>query len=205
MKTVVAIVEDNPSFRQAITTLIQESDEFLLGGVYPSGERALRMQEHPPDVALVDIQLPGISGIDLIKRLHLLQPGIQFLVCSMHDDDDKIIKALESGASGYLLKDSTAEQIRDAIIELRNGGAPMSPYIARRVIQSFQKPAVAPQGVLSDREREVVHLLAQGLQYKEIADGLHISYETVKKHLRNVYGKLHVQNKVEAINKFRSL
>ncbi|RYY59733.1 MAG: response regulator transcription factor, partial [Chitinophagaceae bacterium] len=125
-------------------------------------------------------------------------------VCSIHDDDDKIMQALESGAEGYILKDSSASQIRAALEEMLHGGAPMSPYIARRVISFFRKPAdLPPAAVLTIREQEVLNLLAAGLQYKQIADRLFLSVETVKTHLRNIYAKLHVQNKMEAVNKWR--
>jgi DNA-binding NarL/FixJ family response regulator len=122
----------------------------------------------------------------------------------MHDDDDHIVKALENGAAGYILKDSSVSQIHSALVELVKGGAPMSPYIASRVISFFKKPKISQESaLLSKREYEVLELVAQGLQYKEIADRLHLSTETVKKHMRNIYQKLHVQNKVEAVNKFR--
>lgn len=204
MKTLVSIVEDNLSFQQALVKLIEESPQLLLASVYSSAEAALDMLQHPTDIAIIDIQLPGMNGIELIKKLHASQSSIQCIVCSMHDEDDKIVRALENGASGYLLKDSTSAQIKEAIDEVIRGGAPMSPYIARRVIHFFQKPKKSDVAILlSDREREVLHLLAKGLQYKEIAEQLYISHETVKKHLKNTYSKLHVQNKVEALNKWR--
>jgi DNA-binding NarL/FixJ family response regulator len=129
------------------------------------------------------------------------------MVCTIHDDDDTIFEALRSGASGYILKDPiTVEEISKAIHDLYNGGSPMTPFIARKVIGTFQKPAINdPNSLLSLREKEVLELVAKGLLYKEIALKLEISTETVKKHLKNIYQKLHVQNKVEALNKFRLL
>lgn len=203
MHKTVSIVEDNALFQQALVDVIRSDRAFVLDEVYGSAEAAMDMLKSPPDIAIVDINLPGKSGIELIARLQA-STAIQCLVCSMHDDDDHIMRALESGAVGYILKDSTVDQISSALHELVKGGAPMSPYIASRVISFFRKPKVREEGaLLSGREREVLQLLAQGLQYKEIADQLFLSTETVKKHMKNIYHKLHVQNKVEAINKFR--
>jgi two-component system, NarL family, response regulator LiaR len=206
MAIIVSIIEDNQTFRQALEALILAEPEFILGQVYGSAEGALNMVKSPPDIAIVDIELPGVSGIELIRRLRVQGVRTEFLVCSMHDDDETIIKALENGASGYLLKESTGEEIKAALLEVLKGGAPMSPYIAKRVVSFFQKPRLSAEGaLLSEREHEVLALLSKGLQYKEIAEHLFIATETVKKHLRNIYTKLHVQNKVEALNKFRSM
>jgi len=205
MSKIVSIVEDNELFKQALIQVIADSDAFTLGKTYSSAEAALHMLQRPPDIAIVDINLPGKSGIDLIAQLQEA-PQIKCLVCSMHDDDEYIVKALENGAVGYILKDASVAQISNALTELVNGGAPMSPYIASRVISCFKKPQVKEEeALLSKREREVLELLAKGLQYKEIADQLFLSTETIKKHMRNIYQKLHVQNKVEAINKFRNM
>ncbi|ANE52017.1 response regulator transcription factor [Flavisolibacter tropicus] len=205
MKTVVDIVEDNVLFQQALINVINNSDVFELGQVYGSAEGAMAILKRSPDIVIVDINLPGKSGIELIAQLSV-NIDIQCLVCSLHDDDDHIVQALENGAAGYILKDSSVSQIHNALLELARGGAPMSPYIASRVISFFKKPKINEESaLLSRREREVLELVAQGLQYKEIADRLHLSTETVKKHMRNIYQKLHVQNKVEAINKFRSM
>ena len=204
MKPVVSLVEDSKTFQEALARVVSESNQFQLGTIYGSAEDALAMLGTPPDIVIVDIQLPGQSGIDLIRNIRRQNGQIRFLVCSIHDDDDKIMQALESGAEGYILKDSSATQIRAALEELLKGGAPMSPYIARRVISFFRKPAdLPPAAVLTIREQEVLNLLAAGLQYKQIADRLFLSVETVKTHLRNIYAKLHVQNKMEAVNKWR--
>lgn len=206
MKCIVSIVEDNASFQEALVKIIEESDDFLLGLVYTSAEAALEMVQTKPDVAIIDIQLPGMSGIELIKHLKTKASTIQCLVCSMYDDDEKIVKSLENGASGYIIKESTAGQIHAALIEMVKGGAPMSPYVAKRVISFFHKTnQTATDALLTGREKEVLSLVAKGMQYKEIANKLFISYETVKKHLKNIYEKLHVQNKVEALNKLRLL
>ena len=206
MKCIISIVEDSASFQEALIKIIEESEDFLLGQVYDSAEAAMEMLKSPPDVAIIDIQLPGMSGLELIKHLKTHAGSIQCLVCSMYDDDEKIVKALENGASGYIIKESTAGQIHTALLEMVKGGAPMSPYVAKRVISFFQKTTpVDIDTLLTEREKEVLSLVAKGLQYKEIANKLYISYETVKKHLKNIYEKLHVQNKVEALNKLRLL
>lgn len=202
----VAIVEDNDQFRKALETIItQEKDTELLGS-YTSAEKALSaLEQAPPDVAIVDISLPGMKGTELIVRLKDKLRHTLFMVCTIHDDNDTIFEALKCGAAGYILKDPiTAVEITKAIRDLYNGGSPMSPFIARKVIGTFQKPVINDvNALLSQREKEVLELVSQGLLYKEIALRLTISAETVKKHLKNIYQKLHVQNKVEALNKFR--
>lgn len=202
----VAIVEDNDQFRKALEAIInQEKDTELLGS-YTSAEKALSaLEQAPPDIAIVDISLPGMKGTELIVRLRDKLRHTLFMVCTIHDDNDTIFEALKCGAAGYILKDPvTAEEIIKAIRDLYNGGSPMSPFIARKVIGTFQKPVINDvNSLLSQREKEVLELVAQGLLYKEIALRLTISAETVKKHLKNIYQKLHVQNKVEALNKFR--
>ena len=204
----VAIVEDNDQFRSALETIVDQEKDTTLAGSYNSAEKALiGLMQSPPDIAIVDISLPGMRGPELISRLKDKISQTQFMVCTIHDDNDTIFEALKSGASGYILKDPvTAIEIVKAIHDLYNGGSPMSPFIARKVIGTFQKPAINDvNSLLSQREKEVLGLVAQGLLYKEIAIRLTISSETVKKHLKNIYQKLHVQNKVEALNKFRLL
>lgn len=202
----ISVVEDNTQFRIALETIIQGEDNFALVASYDSAEKALQeLQESPPDIVITDISLPGIKGTELIVRLKNKMPQTQFMVCSIHDDNETIFEALQCGASGYILKDpvTTAEIIK-GIQDLYNGGSPMSPYIARKVIGSFQKPAINDlDSILSPREKEVLELLAKGLMYKEIARILNVGKETVKKHLKNIYQKLHVQNKIEALNKFK--
>lgn len=204
----VAIVEDNDQFRNGLEAIIKNQDDFFLAGSYPNAEKALReLPDNPPDILIADISLPGIKGTELIVKMKQILLQTQFMVCSIHDDNDTIFDALKSGASGYIRKDPvTVAEIIKAIRDLYNGGSPMSPFIARKVISSFQKPHVIDEGaVLSIREREVLELLSKGLLYKEIADKLDVTHETVKKHLKNIYQKLHVQNKIEALNKFKML
>jgi NarL family two-component system response regulator LiaR len=204
----VSIIEDNDQFRDALETIIKGQNEFALVGSFSSAEKAINeLLNKPPDIVISDISLPGMRGTELIVRIKDKLRNTQFMVCSIHDDDETIFEALKCGASGYILKDPvTAEEIVKAIRDLYNGGSPMSPFIARKVIGSFQKPVVNDESaVLSSREREVLELLSKGLLYKEIAERLGVSHETVKKHLKNIYQKLHVQNKIEALNKFRLL
>jgi two-component system, NarL family, response regulator LiaR len=204
----VAIVEDNDHFRTALETIVRQEKDLTLTGSFTSAEKALSaLEESPPDITIVDISLPGMRGTELIVRLKDKIRQTQFMVCTIHDDNDTVFEALKSGASGYILKDPvTAVEIIKAIHDLYNGGSPMSPFIARKVIGTFQKPTINDvNSLLSQREKEVLELVSQGLLYKEIAIRLTISPETVKKHLKNIYQKLHVQNKVEALNKFRLL
>lgn len=202
----IAIVEDNEHYRNALETIIRQQKDVELLYSFNSAEKALAiLEKKPPDIAIVDISLPGMKGTEMIVRLKDRLRQTQFMVCTIHDDDDTVFEALKCGASGYILKDAvTSEQIVNAIKDLYNGGSPMSPFIARKVIGTFQKPAITDtHTLLSHREKEVLELLSKGLMYKEIAQHLFISPETVKKHLKNIYQKLHVQNKIEALNKFR--
>jgi DNA-binding NarL/FixJ family response regulator len=204
----ISVIEDNDQFRNALEQIIKNENDFGLIGSYASAEKAINeIIEKPTDIVITDITLPGMRGTELIVRVKDKMPKTQFMVCSIHDDDETIFEALKSGASGYILKDPvTADDIIRAIRELYNGGSPMSPFIARKVIHSFQKPVINdPNSLLSQREREVLEWLSKGLLYKEIAEKLGVGTETVKKHLKNIYQKLHVQNKIEAINKFRLL
>lgn len=201
MPATVSIVEDNTMCQHVLVKIIKDTDNLVLRTVYSSAEAAMDMIDTPPDIAIVDIELPGMNGVDLIRKLKEKVPEIQCLIYSMHDDDDLIVQALENGASGFILKKSSPDQVVAAINDVRIGGAPMSPYIAKRVISFFRKPVVNDQELLSKRENEVIQLLGAGLSYKEIAHKLYVSYETVKQHLKNIYIKLDVQNKVEALNK----
>ncbi len=204
----VSVIEDNDHFRKALVAIITAQDDMALVNAYPDAEKAYEsLISAPPDIAIVDISLPGIKGTELIVKLKNKLLRTQFMVCSIHDDNDTIFEALKSGASGYILKDPvTSEEIIKAIRDMYSGGSPMSPFIARKVIDSFQKPVINDtESLLSQREKEVLELLAKGLLYKEIAIRLGVGTETVKKHLKNIYQKLHVQNKIEALNKFRLL
>jgi len=202
----VAIVEDNIRFQSALTNLLKNSDLFEICGVYSTAEEAmLGLSVNQPDIAIIDIRLPDVSGISLIKKARQITTFTQYMICTMHQDDEYIFEALKAGASGYILKDASGDEIKTAIKDLFLGGSPMSPYIARKIINLLHQnePQTNRYG-LSERELEVLKLMSSGLLYKEIANKLFISGNTVKNHLKSVYKKLHVQNKMEAVNKFMS-
>jgi DNA-binding NarL/FixJ family response regulator len=184
--------------------LINGSAGFECRHVFPDAEEALRnMPVDEVDIVLMDITLPRMNGIECMLILRKKMPEVQFMMCTVHDDDDHIFKALESGASGYILKRTAPAQILEAIRDLYEGGSPMSSEIARRVVEIIQKRGKhsTEAELLSDREKEILDLLSQGYLYKEIANGLFISKLTVKKHIHNIYEKLQVQNRTEALNK----
>lgn len=204
----IIIIEDNIHFNKALKQIIDTIPDAELIGCYVNGESAIaQIAGLQPMIVLVDIQLEGkLTGLDVIKHVKPVCPGAEFLVCTVHDDSSYVFDALRSGASGYILKTADSNEIKNAILEVASGGAPMSPFIARKVIGSFttSKPRIDDSdNSLTKREKEVLNLIAKGLLYKEIAEILCVSYSTVKKHLKNIYQKLHVQNKIEALNKFR--
>lgn len=208
----ICIVDDNKDIRSALEQIVLMSDGYQLLGSFGSAEEAL--QQVPllkPDIVLMDINLgEGESGIDCVRHLKADYPEILFMMCTVYEDDEKIFEALTAGASGYILKKTAPHKLLEAIRELQEGGAPMSSQIARKVVSAFQhnKPAdklaaeTSPLSILSNREKEILELLAKGMLYKEIAASLFISQETVRKHVYHIYEKLHVNNRVEAINKF---
>lgn len=199
----VSIIEDDKNYREGLEDFINASEEFRVLQSYPSGETALpHMLENPPAIAVVDIKLPGMSGVELIRQLKMKRPDIQCMVCSFYDDNEIVFNALRNGASGYILKDSLAVEIIESLKELYGGGAPMSRYIARKVISAFQEKTELPTlSELTARENEILHLLATGLVIKEAAAKINLSAHTVTKHLKNIYTKLHVNNRIEAVNK----
>jgi len=174
-------------------------------GSFARAETAIpAIQDAPPDVAIVDIQLPGISGIECVRQLKPLCPASHFLMVTAYDNADRVFEALTAGASGYLLKRDVPTRLMESLDEVLAGGAPMSSAIARKVIQYFQRPG-APAHVdynLTAREVETLELLVKGCLYKEMADQLEISIDTVRYHLNNIYRKLHVRNRTEAVTKF---
>jgi len=206
----IVLLEDNLHYRRGLEQIIHDMSGVTLIGSYSNAEAVLKKIDLlKPDIFIVDINLEGMSGIEFIRRAKPFVPDAEFLMCTINDDNTNIFESLKSGATGYMLKESSADEIRNAITEIAAGGSPMSAYISRRVIASFNtdadKPPAPATENLTEREVEVLNLLARGLQYKEIADRLDISTGTVKKHIRNTYIKLQVQNKVEAINKFRAI
>lgn len=201
----VCIVEDNTDIRNALEQILQmaQGDMEWIGS-FINGEEALKkIPLLMPNVVLMDINLGGISGIEVVRELKPQHPEILYMMCTVYEEDEKIFEALEAGASGYILKKTPPVKLLDAIKELTEGGAPMSASIARKVVTAFQqKKAEDPLASLSSREKEVLELLAKGMMYKEISAQLFISAETVRKHVYHIYEKLHVGNRVEAINKF---
>ena len=197
----IAIVEDEDEVREGLAMLINGSEGFRCVQRYSSAEKALPdIVKNKPDVVLMDINLPGMSGIECMRQLKARQPGLPIMVLTVYDDDEKIFESLKAGASGYLLKKTPPAKILEAIVELYNGGSPMSSRIARKVVQTFQAigPSSEETGNLSKREHEILFYLAKGYRYKEIAEALFISIETVRTHLRNIYEKLHVRSRSEA-------
>ena len=201
--TTVSIIEDDPAFRAGLEVLIRNSENFSVISSFGTAEDALsQIKKQPPDIAIVDIKLPGKSGVELIKELKHALPDLLCIVCSYYDSDDYVFSAIKNGACGYLLKDAMPSEIIESLEELQRGGAPMNRYIARKVLNTFHEKVVAHHlAELTSRENEVLHLIAEGLLVKEISDQLSLSNYTVKSHLKNIYTKLHVRNKVEAINK----
>lgn len=203
----VSLVEDNPFIQTAIEQIILGSKEFQLVSMYSSAEEAVKkIPEDNPDVVLMDINLGAMSGTDAIRVLKQKCPDIRFMMCTVYEDDDNIFEALAAGASGYILKKSKPIEIINAINDLSQGGAPMSSQIASKVVASFRKKETVQSTrnleELSDREYQILEALVNGKLYKEISDALFISVETVRKHVYNIYKKLHVNNRVEAFNKF---
>jgi len=205
--TRIAIVEDNKVIRESLMEFVQGDPECRCVCACASGEEALKViPKHEPEIVLMDIQLPNLSGIDCTAQLKQLLPSVQIIMVTVYEDTDRIFKALRVGACGYLLKRCSPEELLSAIREVRQGGAPMSREIARKVITSFQEPIAAAAEVedLSPRELEILELLAEGFANKEIADRVGLSDGTVRWHLRHVYNKLHVRSRTEAALKFRS-
>ncbi len=202
----VCIVEDNKDIRQALEQIIMMAEGYEYSGSFPSAEEAvLGIPGLKPNVVLMDINLGGMSGIECVRQIKPEYPEILFMMCTVYEEDEKIFEALAAGANGYILKKTAPGKLLEAIKELYEGGAPMSSQIARKVVNAFQKvPAGANTFLdkLSNREAEILELLAKGLLYKEIAHNLGIAQETVRKHVYHIYEKLHVNNRVEAVNKF---
>jgi DNA-binding NarL/FixJ family response regulator len=201
----VGIVEDSSFYRKNLEAFINSSEDLRCVFSCSHGETALReLPEKAPDVVLMDMQLPDISGNECTARLKALRPEIQIMIFTVHEDSDMIFRALEEGASGYLLKRTSPENILAAIRDLHRGGAPMTSEIARKVVQHFRKkPATKPAlQELSPRQEEILRLLAQGYVAKEIAEQLGITVETVRSYLKLVYQKLHVRTRTEAVIKF---
>jgi DNA-binding NarL/FixJ family response regulator len=204
-KTTVSIVEDNDQLRGTLARLINREEDFECLHQYASAEAALEaMPNELPKVVLMDINLPGINGVECVRRLKQIAPALQVIMLTAYEDTENIFNALAAGATGYLLKRAPRAELIEALHDVCRGGSPMTTHIARKVVQSFQKTGVSPQPTenLSAREQEVLDYLSQGFLYKEIAEKLGISYETVHTYVRRIYEKLQVRTRTEAVAKF---
>lgn len=205
----ISIVEDNDKLRGTLAKVLNRTDGFKCVSDYGSAEDALAdLPKIKPEVVLMDINLPGMNGVECVRKLKAVLPATQVMMLTVYEDTDNIFNALAAGASGYMLKRTPAKELIEAIHEVLRGGSPMTTHIARKVVLSFQKSAAASAKAanelseLSEREQQVLDLLAQGLIYKEIGEKLGISYETVHTYIRRIYEKLQVRTRTEAVAKF---
>jgi len=205
MPITVAIVEDNDQLRATLARIIDRAEGFKCLSHHPTAEDALeKLPAEKPDVVLMDINLPGINGVECVRKLKPILPKTQIMMLTVYEDTENIFNALAAGANGYMLKRTPRAELLNAIKDVHAGGSPMTTHIARKVVLSFQKtgPSQKPTENLSPREQEVLDCLSQGLIYKEIADKLGISYETVHTYIRRIYEKLQVRTRTEAVAKF---
>jgi DNA-binding NarL/FixJ family response regulator len=206
MPITVSIVEDSEQVRNTLEKMLNRAEGFKCLTQYANAEAALEgLPNDKPQVVLMDINLPGINGVECVRRLKEKTPDIQVMMLTAYEDTENIFAALAAGASGYLLKRTPRAELLEAIKEVNRGGSPMSTHIARKVVQSFRTPTAAPpppEHNLSAREQEVLDCLSQGFLYKEIAEKLGISYETVHTYIRRIYEKLQVRTRTEAVAKF---
>jgi len=206
MRITLAIVEDLDEVREGLNNFLALNPDFKVLAAFKSGEEAAAaIPRLEPDIVIMDISLPGMSGIDCVRIAKKSNIRTQFMMFTVYENDEKVFEALKAGASGYLLKNTGLVQIAEALKELYQGGSPMSANIARKLVKNFQDQLqtemTANLTILSVRENETLHFLSQGLLYKEIAEKLGISTSTVRQHIHRIYEKLHVQNRTEAINK----
>ena len=205
MSITVSIVEDNDQLRGTLARVINRAEGFHCLSQYPDAEAAVEaLPRDHPDVVLMDINLPGMNGVECVRRLKQLAPDSLVIMLTVYEDTENIFNALAAGASGYLLKRTPRAEVLDAIREVHRGGSPMTTHIARKVVQSFQQTGASSQPTesLSPREQEVLDCLSKGFLYKEIADKLGIGYETVHTYIRRIYEKLQVRTRTEAVAKF---
>jgi DNA-binding NarL/FixJ family response regulator len=204
-KTDVVIIEDNELLRDSLKEAINKSSSINCSNAFGSGEAALEFiesEELVPDIILLDIGLPGMSGIELIPELKKLSPSSKIIIITIHDDDENVFNAICAGASGYLLKDLSSDSIVNSISEVMSGGAPMNSHIAKKVLNMFRDQNLRSDGYdLSEREKEILGLLVDGLSKKQIAEKIFLSHHTVDSHIRNIYAKLEVHSRSSAISK----
>lgn len=200
----VVVVEDNRGLREQLVQILGTAQDIRCVGAYASAEDALKeIPGRKPDVVLMDIKLPGMSGIDCVSELKRLMPTLQIIMVTIYEDSERLFRALKAGASGYLVKSSPPNQLLEAVRDVYAGGSPMSSHMARKVVQHFHLlgPSPAEAGNLSPREQQVLALLAEGFIYKEIGDKLKIGVETVRTYVKAICQKLHVRNRLEAVAK----
>lgn len=199
----IAIAEDVEDIRNGLHLIINHTEGFECGCVCSNGSEALQlMPQYKPDVVLMDINMPGVNGVEAVRILKPKLPGTQFMMCTVYEEDEHIFESLKAGATGYILKKTPPSKLLDAIQDIYNGGSPMSSTIARKVLSSFNDNTIKqPIDSLSLREKEILQQLSRGMQYKMIADALSLSTETVRTHIRNIYEKLQVHSKEDAIRK----
>ena len=205
MQILVSIIEDHAPLRQILAEWIEQAPDMKLRRIYPDAETALaHMPQYPADVVLMDINLPGQNGIECVRQLKPLLPATQFMMVTVYMDADRIFSALAAGATGYLLKRASNQELLQAIREVAAGGSPMSRNIARLIVEKFhaEPPQSTDMELLSERELDVLRLLARGLVYKEIATDLNVSFHTVHTLVRRIYEKLHVHTRREAVARF---
>ncbi len=202
----ICILEDIPEIQLGLKSIIELNNNFSILKCFNNAEDA--MAEIPtliPQIVIADINLPGQSGIDCVRFIKNILPSIQFIMFTIYEDNDQVFEAIKAGANGYILKNTPPAKIIDSLLDLSEGGSPMTPKIARKVLSNMQSSQINNEiNTLTSRENEVLQLLSKGFLYKEIADKLEISISTVKRHLSHIYQKLQVQNKTEAINKMYS-
>ena len=205
MQIKVAVVDDDEGICNSLSDLIERAPGLRLTAKFANGETALReIPKNLPDVVLMDINLPGMKGYECVRQLKTAHPKVQFLMLTVYEDSDSLFKSLRAGASGYLLKRTASARLLEAIHDVHEGGSPMSPQLARRVVQFFSEPSpgAASLARLTPAERDFLDQLAQGCAYKEIADRMKISIDTVRSYVRTVYEKLHVHSRTEAVVKY---
>lgn len=205
MQIKVAIVEDDEGIRTSLAALVRRAPTLHLAGDYANAEAALKeIPRHLPNVVLMDINLPGMNGVECVRHLKASLPAVQFLMLTVYEDSDSLFNSFKAGASGYLLKRTASARLLEAIRDVHGGGSPMTPQLARRVVQFFSKPVADTANVsgLTPGEREFLDQLARGYAYKEIAGRMNISIDTVRSYVRTVYEKLHVHSRTEAVVKY---
>lgn len=205
METIrVSLVEDDLDYQKLLADCLRSGDGLELVGVYGSAEEFMeRFEDSPCDVVVMDIQLPGLSGIECVRRMKERHPGLHISMCTVFEDDDRLFESIKAGAVGYVLKHRAIEGIVDSVKEVYRGGSPISPSIARKLVENFRRVEAPADELekLTARQRQILELLSRGDRYKEIAAQLFISEETVRTHVRNLYEKLQVQSRMEAVNK----